>query len=178
MPTALQFVPPLIVIGLAVLWYLIGGLPFADHDEHGKVKIADAGDGGPAGRVDLPDGKTYLYFEEYGLSDDSSPDRPDGLKVTILPQGAGKDAAPVTIDEVPGFLFSSKTNSTGWEPYGKIDVPAGVYRVRAEAPFAYGSVTFGNPPINPFGPPIVGSILILLVFGGIPALIIWRRQQG
>jgi len=150
---------------LAFSWFIIGGLPFADHDEHGAVAIQGPGDKAQPREVSLEEGDYYLYFEERGLSDADTVSAPDGLKVTVRDVDAGgRNGTPVEVEDVPGFLFSSQVNDVGWEPYGKFEANEGTYAVSATAdPSGFGSVTIGNPPINPFGPPIVGSILIALV---------------
>ena len=64
--------------------------------------------------------------------------------------------------------LSHNINGTGRVPYGEMDVPqAGTYSVTATgSPTSAVSprVTFGEPPWNPFGPPIVGALIIMAPF--------------
>jgi hypothetical protein len=115
----------LLAVGLGVAWYVIGGFP-RDHDKYGEVRV-------PGGAVlALPAGDVRLNFENHAThSGDSTTldDRPAGLTVRVTPTTGG---APLPIDDVPGWLFSSTSGSRGHEPYGKVDVPrAGNYFVTA-----------------------------------------------
>jgi hypothetical protein len=114
-----------LAVALGVAWYVLGGFP-RDHDKYGEVRV-------PGGAVlALPAGDVRLNFENHAThSGDSTTldDRPAGLMVRVTPTTGG---APLPIDDVPGWLFSSTSGSRGHEPYGKIDVPrAGNYFVAA-----------------------------------------------
>jgi hypothetical protein len=117
----------LVAVGLAIAWYTLGGFP-RDHDKYGEVPV-------PGRAVfALPSGDVRLNFENHAThSGDSTTldDRPAGLAVQVTPQRGG---APLEVDDVPSWLFSSTSGSRGHEPYGKIDAPsAGSYLVRASA---------------------------------------------
>jgi hypothetical protein len=149
----------LIAVGLAAAWYTLGGFP-RDHDKYGEVAV-------PGQAVlALPSGDVRLNFENHAThSGDSTTldDRPAGLQVRVTPAGGG---APLPIDDVPSWLFSSTSGSRGHEPYGKIDVPsAGNYTVMAtddaSASFkkqqpvkAIGSSPTSEPPSVDEGPAI------------------------
>jgi hypothetical protein len=114
-----------LAIGLAAAWYTLGGFP-RDHDKYGEIQV-------PGQAVlALPAGDVRLNFENHAThSGDSTTldDRPPGLDVRVTAAGGG---APLEIDDVPSWLFSSTSGSRGHEPYGKIDVPsAGDYVVQA-----------------------------------------------
>jgi hypothetical protein len=136
----------LIAVGLAAAWYTLGGFP-RDHDKYGEVAV-------PGSAVlALPAGDVRLNFENHAThSGDSTnlDDRPAGLAVQVIPEGGG---APLAIDDVPSWLFSSTSGSRGHEPYGKIDVPsAGNYVVQttddASGGFKKGgyNLIFQEPP--------------------------------
>lgn len=115
----------LLAIGLGAAWYTLGGFP-RDHDKYGEVAV-------PGEAVlALPSGDVRLNFENHAThSGDSTTldDQPSGLDVKVTPAAGG---APLKVDDVPSWLFSSTNGSRGHEPYGKIDVPsAGDYRVLA-----------------------------------------------
>lgn len=175
-PSWVSFTPMLTALLFAVLWFFMEGLPFADHDEYGAVPLTSAGDKPNPTVLAIPDGKVYIYFEERGLSDQDSVETPNGLAVEVRPADAPRKSAPLEVEEVPSFLFSTKTDSTGWEPHGKLDTEPGDYSFTATAESSFGQITVGKPPINPFGPPIVGSILIFALGAGATFLIVARRR--
>ena len=169
-------IPVTLGLALALAWYFIGGAPFSDHDEHGKVSVP----GQEA--LELPDGEVYLYFEESGLaSENDSADAPDDLEVFV---GETRKGERLEVEDVSG-LFSSQTNDTGWEPVGKIELPsAGIYVVAARGD-ASGSLepflTVGNPPWDPFDEPAVGAILLFGFFfliGVVIFILVGRRSTG
>jgi hypothetical protein len=113
----------LLAIGLGAAWYTLGGFP-RDHDRYGEIPV-------PGTAVfALPSGDVRLNFENHAThSGDSTTldDQPAGLKVNVISEGG-----PLTVDDVPSWLFSSTSGSRGHEPYGKIDVPsAGNYLIVA-----------------------------------------------
>ena len=117
----------LVAVGLAIAWYVIGGLP-REHDKYGEVHV-------PGQAVlDLPDGEVRLYFENHATrSGDSTSidDQPEGLEVGVTPASGGDQLG---VDDVPSWLFSSTSGDRGHEPFGKIDVPSeGDYLVVASA---------------------------------------------
>ncbi len=173
-----SFLPLLTALVFAVGWYFMEGLPFADHDEYGSVPVNSVRDKPEPTVVSIPEGKVYLYFEEGGLSDQDSVETPDNLAVEARPASAPRKSAPLKIEEVPSFLFSTKTDSTGWEPYGKLDTDGGDYSLTARAESGYGQITVGKPPINPFGPPVIGSILIFALGAALTFLIVSRRRHA
>ena len=152
----------LIILGtgaiLALLWFAIGGLPFSDNDAYGQVPVPGQG------QVTLPADEVWLYFEEEGIfGENDSADMPADLAVTVAGPGGA-----LIISRVSDMLFSTSINNVGYVPFGRAvpDSP-GTYAVTtagsatsAVAP----RVTFGEGPWNPFGPPIVGAIVILLPF--------------
>ena len=165
----------LVAVGLAIAWYVLGGLP-RDHDRYGEVKV-------PGQAVlALPEGDVRLNFENHASqSGDSTTldDQPPGLEVRVTPAGGGDELA---VDDVPSWLFSSTSGDRGHEPLGKIDVPsAGEYLVaagddasgeltpaaatRADAPAKPPSVdsgpaiSVGQSPWTPLGSKLAGAIL-------------------
>jgi hypothetical protein len=179
----------LLAIGLGTAWYVLGGFP-RDHDKYGEVAIP-----GQA-FLSLPEGDVRLNFENHAThSGDSTTldDRPPGLKVSVTStfdesnmtnsKGWGHPGAPLAIDDVPTWLFSSTSGNRGHEPYGKIDVPnAGIYLVSAgadgepapsppkvvsldtELPSVDSgpAISVGQSPWTPFGSKLVGAILCAL----------------
>ena len=144
---------------LAVVWFALGGLPFTNHAAYGRVPVPGAG------ALVLPAGDIRINFEEDGIvGENDSADMPADLLVMV--SGA---AGAVPVERISASLFSSSTNNTGHVPYGKIDSPStGTYQVTTAASEQTSAVsprvTFGEPPWNPFGPPIVGALLILAPF--------------
>lgn len=114
-----------IAIALGIAWYVLGGFP-RDHDKYGEVQVPGQAN------LALPAGDVRLYFENHATPSGGSTTldhRPSGLDVRVTPTEGG---APLQIDDVPSWLFSSTNGSRGHEPYGKIDVPAaGNYLVAA-----------------------------------------------
>jgi hypothetical protein len=115
----------LLAVGLGAAWYVLGGFP-RDHDRYGEVAV-------PGQAVlSLPAGDVRLNFENHATQNGDNTtldDQPSGLTVKVTPASGG---APLKIDDVPSWLFSSTNGSRGHEPYGKIDVPsAGDYVVQA-----------------------------------------------
>ncbi len=152
----------LIIVGagaiLALVWFLMGGLPFSNHVAYGQVPVPGQG------QVSLSPGEVWLYFEEEGIfGENDSADMPSDLSVSAAGPGGA-----LVISRVSDMLFASSTNNVGYVPFGRAQVDsAGTYTVTtagsatsAVAP----KVTFGDGPWNPFGPPIVGALLILLPF--------------
>jgi hypothetical protein len=137
-----------IAIGLGAAWYTLGGFP-RDHDKYGEVAVPGAA------VLALPEGDVRLNFENHAThSGDSTTldDRPSGLKVQVMGGGA-----PLPIDDVPSWLFSSTSGSRGHEPYGKIDVPsAGNYLIVATDD-ASGGVKSGKKLVSPDPRPSVDS---------------------
>ena len=151
-----------VAIGLAVLWYVIGGWP-RDHDRYGKVPI-------PGQRtLDLPHGEVRLSFE--GQTRGSGEHRtledpPEGLKVQVSSRG-GRD---LEVDDVPGSLYGILSGDRGHEPFGKVDVPEqGHYRVRtiARGVSPGGEITAGPELWNPLGSRLVGALAV-----GVAALLV------
>ena len=150
----------LIILGtgaiLAVAWFVIGGLPFSNHAAYGEVPVPGQG------QVDLSSGEVWLYFEEEGIfGENDSADMPADLAVTVTGPGGA-----LVISRVSDMLFSTSVNNVGYVPFGRTEVAnAGSYDVMTggSATSAVGpKVTFGEGPWNPFGPPIVGALLIWL----------------
>jgi hypothetical protein len=146
----------LVAVGLAIAWYVLGGLP-RDHDRYGEVRV-------PGEAVfALPEGDVRLYFENHAThSGDSTTldDRPPGLEVRVTPAGGGGELA---VEDVPSWLFSSTSGDRGHEPLGKIDVPsAGEYLVAAgddasgglKPAAAAGAAAPAKPPSVDSGPAI------------------------
>lgn len=140
-----------LAVGLAIGWYVLGGFP-RDHDRYGEVSIP--------GRalLALPSGDVRLNFENHATQNGdntSLDDQPAGLTVRVTSAAGG---APLKINDVPSWLFSSTSGSRGHQPYGKIDVPsAGNYLIAATddqaGPFSQGGHTSG--PVDP--PPRVDA---------------------
>ncbi len=147
-------------IVLSVLWFLIEGVPFGDHSRYGSVSVPGSAS------VRLPAGDVRLFFQESDLGAEDSASPPDGLEVEIT----APDGARVAVESIPSFLFSATTDGVGHVPHGRLDVPStGEYTVRTDATGDLSDhddprVTFGEPPINPFGPPIVGALVVLAPF--------------
>ncbi len=152
----------LIVLGVGVflglIWFVLGGLPFSNHAAYGRVDVPGSG------AVTLPTGIVWLHFEEDGVfGENDSADMPSDLQVSVAGQAGGLE-----VERLSDMLFSVSTNNTGHVPYGRLEIAnAGSYQVStmgsptsAVAP----RVTFGEPPWNPFGAPIVGSLVILVPF--------------
>ena len=152
----------LIVLGtgaiFGLVWFVLGGLPFSNSAAYGRVDVPGTG------TVTLPADEVWLYFEEEGISgENDSADMPADLAVTVTgPSG------PIIINRVSDMLFSTSVNNVGYVPFGRTELDSpGTYAVTtagsatsAVAP----KVTFGEGPWNPFGPPIVGTLLIMLPF--------------
>ncbi len=146
-----------LAVGLAIGWYILGGFP-RDHDRYGEVAV-------PGQAVlSLPAGDVRLNFENHATQNGdntSLDDQPVGLAVRVVPQEGG--GAPLKIDDVPSWLFSSTSGSRGHEPYGKIDVPsAGRYLVQAvddaSGPVPVGDSGWkGYAPLRASGTPSVDS---------------------
>ena len=144
---------------LGVIWFMIGGLPFTNHAAYGRVAVPGTG------ALSLPAGIVWIHFEEDGISgENDSADMPGDLQVAVT---SSSGAVPIT--RLSENLFSSSTDNTGHVPYGRIDVPApGSYQVTATAAQQTSAVsprvTFGEPPWNPFGPLIVGALVVFAPF--------------
>ncbi len=144
---------------LAGVWFVLGGLPFSNHAAYGRVPVPGAGS------VALPAGEVRINFEEDGINgENDSADMPADLVVVVT--GA---TGAVPVERISANLFSSSTDNTGHVPYGKIDSPAaGTYHVTTSASQPTSAVsprvTFGEPLWNPFGPPVVGALLIVAPF--------------
>ncbi len=167
----------LIILGagllVAIVWFALGGLPFTNHAAYGRVPVPGSG------AVVLPAGDVRISFEEDGIfGEDDSADMPADLAVVVSgPAGA------VPMERISANLFSSSTNNTGHVPYGRIDSPgAGSYQVSTTSSVPTSAVsprvTFGEPPWNPFGPPIVGSILILAPFLVLAVVFVLPLRRG
>jgi hypothetical protein len=164
---------------LAGLWFLLGGLPFSDHDRHGSVSVPGTGE------VELPTGDVRVFFQESDLSGDESATVPEGVEVTVV----GPTGSPVPISKTFGTiggisvgLSSTTIGVVGHTDYGRMAVlTAGAHSVTVTQASATGAtdptITFGEPPLNPFGPPIVGAAIIFAPFVLIAVLLllIWRR---
>ena len=143
---------------LALVWFIMGGLPFSNHSAYGQVAVPGQG------QVSLPAGQVWLYFEEEGIfGENDSADMPADLAVSAVGPGG-----PLVISRVSDMLFATSVNNVGYVPFGQAELQSpGTYAVTtaasptsAEAP----KVTFGEGPWNPFGPPIVGALVIMLPF--------------
>lgn len=153
----------LIVLGVGVLlgavWYLLGGLPISNHAAYGRVTVPGTGS------LTLPVGPVWIHFEEDGISgENDSADMPSDLQVVVT-----STAGALQLDRLSENLFSSSTNNTGHVPYGRIHVSvAGSYQVTTAAAQQTSAVspraTFGEPPWNPFGPLIVGALIVFAPF--------------
>jgi hypothetical protein len=154
----------LIVLSVGVLlgavWYLLGGLPFTNHAAYGRVAVPGLG------TLNLPVGAVWIHFEEDGISgENDSADMPSDLLVVVT----SSSGDPLGIARLSENLFSSSTNNTGHVPYGRIEVEsAGTYHVTTAAAERTSAVspriTFGEPPWNPFGPLIVGALVVFAPF--------------
>lgn len=144
---------------LGLLWFVFGGLPITNHAAYGRVPVPGAGS------LELPVGEVVINFEEDGIfGEDDSADMPQDLQVSVA--GA---SGQVAVERISENLFASSTGSTGFVPYGEIDVPsAGTYQVTTAASEVTSAVsprvTFGEPPWNPFGPVWLGALLIMAPF--------------
>lgn len=153
--------PILLGVGLLLgaVWFVLGGLPFTNHAAYGRVPVPGTG------AVTLPVGTVWVHFEEDGISGESdSADMPSDLLVVVTSSGGS-----LGIVRLSENLFSSSTNNTGHVPYGRIEVPvAGSYQVTTAADQQTSAVaprvTFGEPPWNPFGPLIVGALVVFAPF--------------
>lgn len=153
----------LIVLGVGLLlgavWFLLGGLPFSNHAAYGRVAVPGTG------VVTLPAGTVWIHFEEDGISgENDSADMPSDLQVVVTSAGGA-----LQISRLSESLFSSSTNNTGHVPYGRIELPeGGRYEVATSAAQPTSAVaprvTFGEPPWNPFGPLIVGALVVFAPF--------------
>ena len=157
---------------LGALWFLLGGLPFTDHAAYGRVPVPGTGS------VTLPVGTVWIHFEEDGISgENDSADMPSDLQVLVT-----SSAGTLAISRLSENLFSSSTNNTGHVPYGQLDVPlAGSHQVTttgqqtsAVAP----RVTFGEPPWNPFGPLIVGALVVFAPFALLALLLLLPLRRS
>lgn len=170
----------LIVLGVGALlgavWFLLGGLPFSDHAAYGRVAVPGTG------VVTLPVGAVWIHFEEDGISgENDSADMPRDLQVVI-----SSSSGPLAIARLSENLFSTSTNNTGHVPYGQIQVPAaGAYQVMTSAAQQTSAVsprvTFGEPPWNPFGPLIVGALVVFAPFAVLALILLLplrRAPQG
>jgi hypothetical protein len=166
----------LIILGtgaiLALVWFIMGGLPFSNHAAYGRVPVPGQG------QVALPAGVVWLYFEEEGIfGEDDSADMPSDLSVT-----ANGPSGPLVISRVSDMLFATNVNNVGYVPFGQADVAsAGSYAVTtsgsptsAEAP----KVTFGEGPWNPFGPAWVGSLVILAPFAILALILVLPLRRS
>lgn len=163
----------LLLIGgmISLVWWLMGGYPFTDHDRYAAIPV-------PGTAVaELPAGDVRIAYQESGIPDDLSADMPDGMLVRVV---AG-DGTELPVERISEDLFSIKGGDTGHVAYGKIDVPrAGEYTIQVEIPEdastrAAPIVAVGEPPWNPFGPPIVGAMVVLAPFLFISAVLIALR---
>lgn len=154
----------------------MGGLPFTNHAAHGRVAVPGTG------VVTLPVGTVWIHFEEDGISgDNDSADMPSDLQV-----GISSLSGPVSITRLSENLFSMNVNNTGHVPYGQVQVPAaGSYQVTAQAAQQTSAVsprvTFGEPPWNPFGPLIVGALIVFAPFAVLALILLLplrRAPQG
>lgn len=161
----------LLVLGtgatLGFIWFVMGGLPFTNHAAYGRVEVPGSG------TVSLPAAEIRIFFEEDGVvGEDDSADMPDDLQVVITgPSGT------LAIERIPEFMFSSTVNNTGHVPYGLArPTSAGTYQVTTVANEPTSAlaprVTFGEPPINPFGPLWVGALILLAPFAVIALILV------
>lgn len=158
---------------LAFVWWLIGGLPFGDHDRYAAIPVPGSD------TVELPEGDVRLHYQESGIPTEESAETPEGLEVRVT----SRDGRPVRVERISENLFSVTVEDTGHVPYGRLDVPrAGTYTFNVELP--RGSVTradpliaVGEPPINPFGAPIVGAIVIFVPFAAVSLLLFARGMR-
>lgn len=164
-------------LGLGAMWFLIGGLPFTNHAAYGRVTVPGTG------VVTLPVGVVWINFEEDGISgENDSADMPSDLLVVM----GSTDAIDLGlhIERLSENLFSSSNNNTGHVPYGQVRVPAaGTYQVTTSAAQQTSAVsprvTFGEPPWNPFGPLIVGALIVFAPFAVLAlVLLLPLRRAG
>ncbi len=166
----------LIIVGVGLLiglvWFVLGGLPFMNNSAYGLVAVPGQG------QVNLPAGDVWLYFEEEGISgENDSADMPADLAVTVAGPGG-----VLTVDRVSDMLFSTSIDDIGYVPFGRTQLEAaGSYSVTtagspttAVAP----RVTFGEGPWNPFGPPIIGALVILAPFVVIGLLLLLPLRRA
>jgi hypothetical protein len=117
----------LLAVGLGFAWYELGGFP-RDHDKYGEVAVSGAV------ALSLPEGDVRLNFENHATrSGDSThiDDQPPGLKVEVISADGGE---PLTVEDVPSWLFGATSGDRGHEPFAKVDIPsAGAYLVSASA---------------------------------------------
>jgi hypothetical protein len=158
---------------LAAVWFMLGGLPFTNHAAYGRVPVPGTG------TLALPASTVRINFEEDGVvGEDDSADMPSDLLVLVT--GANGNVAVSRLSE---NLFSSSTGTTGFVPYGEFEVQsAGDYQVTTSATDVTSAVsprvTFGEPPWNPFGPPIVGALLILAPFALLALILILPLRRS
>jgi len=167
----------LLVLGtgtiLGLVWFMLGGLPINNASAYGQVALPGTG------TLSLPAGSVYVSFEEDGIfGEDDSAEMPSDLQVLVVgPNG------PVVISRLSESLFAINVNNTGRVPYGQIDVPvAGVYQVSASANEVTSAVaprvTFGEPPWNPFGAPIVGALIIVAPFAVLALILLLPLRRS
>ena len=102
---------------------------------------------------------------------------PSDLQVVVTgPSGA------LAIERIPEFMFSSTVNNTGHVPYGRIEpTTAGTYLVTTTASPSSAvapRVTFGEPPLNPFGPTWLGALIILAPFAIVALILILPLRRS
>lgn len=158
---------------LAFLWWLMGGLPFSDHDRYAAIPVPGSQS------VELPEGDVRLAYQESGIPDDDSAEVPEGLEVRVR----RPDGSELRVERISENLFSIKLEDTGHVPYGRLDVPReGTYAIDVELPESSSTradplIAVGEPPINPFGAPIVGAIAIFVPFAAVSLLLgVWRLR--
>ncbi len=154
------------------MWFAFGGLPITNHAAYGNVPVPGSG------QLTLPAADVLLFFEEDGIvGENYSPDMPTDLQVAIT-----VPLCPVAFELIPEFLFSSTVNNTGHVPYGRIKpTTAGAYLATTTAsPSSAVSprVTFGEPPLNPFGPTWLGALIILAPFAVIALILALPLRRG
>ena len=158
----------IVALIVAAAWWVMGGFP-SDHAKYATVAVPGSES------VRLPEGEARLYWQAItvGGGDDSSvADRPDGLDVTV----ADENGTELEVSSVPSWLFSSTNSTTGYEPFGKVDVPAaGSYAVTTgfddgEVPPAHAAITIGAEPWNPGGSKVAGAVLCFILIFAIAVL--------
>jgi hypothetical protein len=153
---------------LALMWFLFGGLPISNHAAYGNVPVPGSAS------LPFPAGQVMISFEEDGIfGENDAADMPSDLAVTVLSPAGGV----VPIERLSENLFAINIEGTGRVPYGQISVPAaGAYQVAATANEVTSAVsprvTFGEPPLNPFGPTWLGALLILAPFALVALVLI------
>lgn len=163
---------------LAGLWFFLGGLPFSDHDRYGSLAVPGTV------QLELPGGDVRVFFQESGLSTDDSATVPEGVEVSVVDQGGRSVAIRKSFSNIGGIsisLFSSTIGDVGHTDYGRMDVPgAGRYAVTVTQAAAIAAadptITFGEPPLNPFGPPIVGASIVFAPFLLVAVVLLLRRR--